>query len=512
MRAGVASADRGTIVRSTLLLGSAGALLASVAAGPETIKIAAPLAALLALGTVAFRKPVIAWRHLLAAVFLVILFIPIRRYDMPIHLPFQLEPYRLLVALVTLGWFASLLVDPRVRLRRSGLDAPILLVAFGTFASVVVNAQRVDSLQVQTYVAKSLTFFVSFMIVFYLIVSVVKTRDDLTFLVKVLVGGGAVLALFAFFESVTRINVFNDLGNVLPLKPDIPWTLLHADQRGGRLRVYASAENPIALSAGLVMLTPLAIYLHKVTQQRRWTIAGIALAFGAIATVSRTGIVMFVVIGFVFVRLRPRAIKRLWPALLPALLAVHLALPGAIGSFQGAFFPKGGIVAEQSAGNGSTGSGRLAHVGPGIAEWSGSPIFGEGYGTRVIEKAYLDQAHANAPILDDEWLGVLLETGAVGIFAWLWVFRRFVVRLYRRAREDHSPTGWLAGGLSASIAAYAVAMFTFDAFSFAQVTLLLFIVLALGAVLLRLTADEQPEAAPAAAHAPSARGAVPAAS
>ena len=75
---------------------------------------------------------------------LVILFIPIQRYVLPGSLPFELEPYRLLVAFMFAGWIASLLVDPRVRLRRErlrGADRALILV--GVLGSVLVNSARV---------------------------------------------------------------------------------------------------------------------------------------------------------------------------------------------------------------------------------------------------------------------------------------------------------------------------------------------------------------------------------
>ncbi len=48
-------------------------------------------------------RTALSWRSLLSAVILVILFIPIRRYELPGSLPFQLEPYRVLIAFVGLG-------------------------------------------------------------------------------------------------------------------------------------------------------------------------------------------------------------------------------------------------------------------------------------------------------------------------------------------------------------------------------------------------------------------------
>ena len=138
---------------------------------------------------------------------------------------------------------------------------------------------------------------------------------------------------------------------------------------------------------------------------------------------------------------------------------------------------------QQAQGTGSTSSGRLAHIAPGIREWSAHAVFGEGFGSRVTEgSGPIGHYGANASILDNQWLGLLLETGLVGLVAWIWLFGSFFRRMGRRAR-DPSPLGWLYAGLAASTLAFGVGMFTYDAFGFIQVTFLFFIMLALGAAL-----------------------------
>ena len=54
----------------------------------------------------------------------------IRRYTLPMNLPFELEPYRLVVMIVAAGWLASLLTDRRVLLRPTGFGGPLRLFAF----------------------------------------------------------------------------------------------------------------------------------------------------------------------------------------------------------------------------------------------------------------------------------------------------------------------------------------------------------------------------------------------
>jgi hypothetical protein len=109
----------------------------------------------------------------------------------------------------------------------------------------------------------------------------------------------------------------------------------------------------------------------------------------------------------------------------------------------------------------------------------------------VTDKASAAQYHIpRARIIDDQWLGSLLETGVVGVAALLWLFRRTRRRLRVLARGDDGPEGWLATALIASVTSFAIGMLTYDALGFVQVTLVLFLLLALSCVLLRLRAAD----------------------
>jgi hypothetical protein len=475
-RAAAAVRQGGNLVQPAVLAVAIGVLALSVTTGTHIRSLTAVtfVAVLLAAGS----RRLVAWRNPLALLVVVIFFLPIRRYILPGHLPFQIEPYRILVALLAGAWIAGLLVDRRVRIRASGFEGPMLAVVLAAFGSVSVNGNRIADMGVQTEVAKALTFFVSFVIVFYLIVSVIRSLADVDFLVKAMVVSGAVLAVFAAIEASTGYNIFNHLSQLLPIlgHPDIPYTLLHPT---GRLRVYASAENPIALAAVFVMLVPLSAYLALSSGRKRWWLASFLLLMGAVASISRTAMVMLVVIVLVLLRLRPTNVRRLWIGIVPLLLGLHFAVPGALGGLTERFSPRGGLIAQQSQGTGSTGSGRLAHLGPGFHEFARHPILGEGFGSRVTTGPT-----ANASILDDQWLGTLLETGAFGVLAWIWFFGRYARRLVRLARQDQGPPGTLAAALASSVLALAVAWFVFDCLSFAQITFLLFIFLALGSALL----------------------------
>jgi O-antigen ligase len=404
-------------------------------------------------------------------------------------LPFQLELYRVVVALLVVGWAASMLIDSRVRVRRTGLEGPLFVILGSLVASVLANPERVAV--ASSDVNKSLMFFASFIVVLYLTASTIRRLDDVDFLAKTLVGGGAVVAFFAIVEARTGFNVFNHVSRVMPFLID------QGDVGGfvrvgtGKLRVFGSAQHPIALSAALVMLIPVALYLARRYRQRRWMLSALVLVAASAATVSRTGIVMLLIVALVFLLLRPRETRRLWPALLLAPIAIHFALPGTLGAIKNSFFPAGGLVAQQKVQPGTSGSGRLADLGPGIQEWKRQPLFGEGFATRVVDATVVSgpvpdgsALDPNVRILDDQWLGTLIETGVIGFFGWLWFFARVLRRFGAEAKRDESDRGWLLSALTAGIAAYAVGMVTYDAFAFIQVTFLMFIFVGLGAALM----------------------------
>lgn len=463
-----------------VLIGGVGVLAVTVVMGAGYTKLAAVLLIAGALAG-AWHERLFSWPSLLTAMLLVIMLIPIKRYKMGGGLPFDLEPYRVVVALLIAAWCAALLVDARVRVRASGFELPLGLIVVATVGSEVVNPGRVNG--VASYVVKAVTFFVSFVLFYYLIVSVVRRTDVVDRLLKVLVGSGAFVAVAALVERHTQFNVFDHLQGLIPM---ITLQATDLELRGGAVRAVASSGHPIELSVVLTMLTPLAFYLAMRTGRRRWWGALLLLALGDLTTGSRTGVIGLAAVGVVFVCMRPRQTLRLWPALLPALLVVHIAVPGALGGIREGFFPTGGLIAQQSAvvrGDQELANNRLADWGPSFQEYLGyNPLVGEGYGTRVTG---FDSKLVNAPILDDQWLKTLLETGALGIVGWAWIFARAIRRLGRRARADtSSATAWLPVALASSIAAFAVSMLTYDAFSFLQGTLLMYTLLALSAVVM----------------------------
>jgi hypothetical protein len=468
--------------RVQLLRLAAGVIALAVVAGAwvgvNPVFMLAPIGCVLAFA--ASHRWLLQWRTLLSIIIAVIVFIPMQRYTLlPGALPFKLEPYRVVIAAIAIAWVLNLLLEPTTRIRRTGFDVPIVAFVLVAFLSDAANMTRV--VHTLDVTMKSLTVLASFVVVTYLVSTTVERRRDLDRLIMLLVGGCAIVALEAIVESRTNVNLFNKLHQVFPpLTYNGP--IAYTDDDGRGQRPYATAEHPISLSAMLVMVMPLGIYLALQTRSKLWWIATGMIGIGVFATLSRTGILMLLTLLITYTCIKPASIRRALPLMLPLLIAVNVAVPGSLHTLRSAFFPEGGLIAQQKGGAGTNGSGRVADLGPSLAEWSQTPLLGQGYGTRITD---LDDGRHNADILDNQWLGTLLEVGALGFLALMWLFFRSVRRLSRFARRDTTPHGWLLAGLAASITSFGVGMFTYDAFSFEQVIFVFFIFLGMAAAAMR---------------------------
>jgi hypothetical protein len=420
----------------------------------------------------------------------VILFIPIGRYSLPFDLPFQLETYRIIVAVVLAAWLLALLTDSNVHLRRSPFDGPIAVVVAATLGSVVVNTSRVVPLE--SAVLKSVTFFLSFILTYYFIVSVVRSKRTLETVTKFLVVSTAIVAVAAIGEQRTDFNAFDHVSTVVPILQFEGQLGDEAELRYGYVRAIASAEHPIALGVLFAIVLPIAVALAASVSRGFWIPTGLIM-LGVLSSASRTAVIVAFVTAAVFLWIKPRDVVRALPLAAPAALLVMIAVPSSINSLVDAFTPEGGLVAQATAiapeSDPLLAGGRVRQIGPTLELASQTPLLGQGFGTR---QTGVDNPLRNAPILDNQWLALLLEIGLVGVLGWVLLFVVSVRRLARFARSDLGSDSdrWLAAGFAASVTGFGFGMLTYDAFAFTQVTFVLWVILALSAVLLLRFQDE----------------------
>jgi len=444
-----------------------------------------PVAVLLIIvsALVAWHRWILSWQVVLSLVLAVVLFVPVGRYSIGANTPFSLDLYRLAIALVLLAWTASLLVDPRVRLRRTALDAPILLIVAATLGGVVINHGRVAPLSAA--VLKSLLFFLSFVALYFFITSVVRTAGAVVAVTKFIVSGVAALAFLAVVEQRTGLNVFDHVRAVLPF---LQFQGSITSDRYGLVRAVGSADHPIALGVLFAMAVPLGVALAK-SRSPAWWAPSLMIMVGVLATASRTPVIAIAVAAVVLLWLRPRELTPLLPLVIPMLIVIKIVAPGSLATLKNSFLPQSGpgLIAGQRtlAADPTLISGR-ANFKPRLIEGMHRPIFGQGLGTRQVGAG---NPLRNAPVLDNQWLSLFLDIGLLGVAGWIWLFVRIDRRLGRIARTRGSPEGWLAAALVASITGFAVSMATYDSLAFVQETVVLWVLLALAATLVAVCGE-----------------------
>jgi polysaccharide biosynthesis protein PslJ len=476
--AGAPSGPRWTLDAKTGFIVACSVLLAAtVVVGRGAAPVAAMLILLSAL--LAWHRSILAWPVVICLFASSVLFVPVARYSLTIHLPLGLDFWQLAVMLVVLVWVAALLVDPAVRLRRTPLDGPIALIVAASLGSVVVNYGRVAPLA--SPVLKALITFVSFIALYYFITSVVTTAARLYLISQFIVSGVAVVAFFAIVEQRAGFNVFDHVGSILPvLQIDGGGGLVY---RNGLIRATGSADHPIALGVLFAMVFPLGLAFAK-SRSPVWWVPTSLILIGVLASTSRTAFLALATVGVALLWLRPGDIRPLLPLAIPMLIVIKIAAPGSIATLKDSFLPSSGqegLIASQRqlAADPTLISGR-ANFRPRLVEGLHRPLLGQGLGTR---QTGADNPLRNSPILDNQWLGTFLDIGLIGIAGWLWLIVRIDRRLGRIARTRGSPDGLLAAGFVASITGFAVAMLTYDSLAFIQEAVILWVVLALAAAL-----------------------------
>lgn len=242
--------------------------------------------------------------------------------------------------------------------------------------------------------------------------------------------------------------------------------------RNGFNRPAGTALHPIEFGAVISMILPIALTLalrdqHRSVIRRWYPVAAIAMA--TVLSISRSALLASLIALIVLAVSWDRT-RRIIGAV--ALIGfggiVFLTVPGLLGSLLGLFTGIGGDSSAQSR----SGSYEIA------AEFIGrAPIFGRGLFT------FLPRYR----ILDNQYLGLMIDVGIVGLvsFLGLIVAGIWCARAVRMSSQD-ARTREVGQSLVASIVAGAVGLALFDGFSFPMAAGLFFLLLGVAGAMWRL--------------------------
>jgi polysaccharide biosynthesis protein PslJ len=321
----------------------------------------------------------------------------------------------------------------------------------------------------------------------------IRSRKRLDMLMKRIVLAGAILACVGIVQFLTGFDPAQYV-KVPGLSANAP--LVSVMTRSGFRRVAGTAIHPIEFGVVLAMILPIALHVAFSAAKRtgfwRWT--GVALIGVAIPmSLSRSAFLGLFTAAMV---LMPTWSGR-------RLLAAALVLPifaVAIRSVAGDLLGTIKTLFTGIQGDPSF-QGRTDDYSV-VSEFiSQAPIFGRGFGTFNP---------VDFVLLDNQYLGVLIETGVFGLLMLILLFLIgiFTARGARR-RSVHQHDRELAQSIAASIAVAMVSFLTFDAFAFPMASEMTFLMLGCAGAawhiaVKRERARQRAEAAEAAEAAPSA--------
>jgi O-antigen ligase len=295
----------------------------------------------------------------------------------------------------------------------------------------------------------------------------IATLEQLNRTVRRLVNITAAFGAAGILQSYTGIDVAKfikipGLSYAVPVVGDFA-----LQSRSGLRRVVATAAHPIEYGVVLAMVLPLALHLALSAtdeeKRNRWIALGI-IAFATPLAVARTSIlgitagVLMMWCGWTWQR-KKKAIQVAVVYLVLTRLLVH----GLLGTIKNMFLH----MSDDPSFQGRTMD--YVQVGKLVAD---APWTGHGLGT-FDPRVYF--------ILDNQYLGTLIETGIIGLVGTVALFLvgLFTARsVYRTSRLSGVPKlGDLGRALAASMLVVITTFVTFDAFAYRMVSGLLFVLL-----------------------------------
>ncbi|HEX4224567.1 MAG TPA: O-antigen ligase family protein [Pseudonocardiaceae bacterium] len=298
------------------------------------------------------------------------------------------------------------------------------------------------------------------------VLDTVHTADELDRLVRWLVIAGAVGAGFAVLAVVGHV----DLAAITPPGLRATPELVQPIPRDGITRAQGTAAHPLELAAVMTVLFPLGSYCLFAAKERgsRWwpwlVVLGLIGGAGALS-ISRSFFVGLIV--------EFAVLALYWP-----LRRSAAVLGCALGGVVVLLFTKAdaiGFVVKlftQGTGDDSLLHRTLARQ-VAYALVDAHPLFGMGLGSYDTTRY---------PILDNQYLGVLVETGIVGLLGFLCYLGTAAWAAFARSSRHRD----LGAALGASIVAYAVINLILDTAGFLQISALAAILVGLTGALRRI--------------------------
>lgn len=362
-------------------------------------------------------------------------------------------PAQLVGILMGVWWVASELTFARPARRGSPVVWFLLFFFVAMVASYVTGMSRSIYSSLETNSAdRAMLSLIAWSGVVLVMADGIQSVRRLEQLLRVVAGGAvfvAVLGCLQFFFNL-------DIAHYIQI-PGLSVNRAFGEifDRSGYRRVSGTTAHPIEFGVVLSATLPLVIHFARFASTERhrrlWWAAVVVVTASLPLSVARSAVIGLVIVALVLFHTWPRSLQlRAAAAGASGLLAMSALLPGLLGTIKSLFL---------NVGSDPSTHGRTDDYAPVWQYFTETPLTGRGLGT-FIPGLYRT--------LDNQYLGLLVETGVVGLAAFgvLTAGCLLVIGRTRRATEDES-TRDLAQALKAGILVIVVDAATFDAFGFA---------------------------------------------
>jgi hypothetical protein len=397
---------------------------------------------------------VLPW--MVAAFIGLIWLVPVNTIWLEMSLPIDLKLDRIALPLLVGAWLLAIVVGgagaPRLRLTK-------VHVAIGgfvaiAFLSVVLNSTELARTLEFGLAVKKLSLLGAIGIFFLIVASVVRPSEVRNYMTFILILA-TIVAVGMLIEFRTGTNYFYSWSAKLLPSVFHTTSLSTSYDEVGRREVFGTADVSLEAVAMLALALPIALsrLLERGTPRSRvlYWIATLVLLGAMVATYRKSALLAPVVVVMIMILFRPRQMLRLAPLGLIVLVALPILAPNALGSVIEQFQPhKLGVatVSDRVSDYDAIRPDVLSHI-----------AFGRGFGS---------YEHSTYRTLDNDMLMRLVETGVVGLVAWLLMLIGIIVIAAPLIRGGDRHRGPPALAIAAAAAAFLVMSVLFDIMSFPQ--------------------------------------------
>lgn len=373
------------------------------------------------------------------------------KFALPIDLTFDRLVLPVVVAMLLLALLAGGSAAPRLRPTRIHLAVGAFVVC--AFLSVILNAGSLNQTLELDAALKRLPLLVSYVSVFVIASTAVRSGEVRAFLTYVL-ALAVICAIGVLWEYRFKQNLFYEWSD--RLLPGI-FQVTEVDSASvdelGRRMVRGPADVPLEAVAMLAMALP--IPLVRLTMSENWRerllygLAACLLFAAAFATFRKSALLAPLSVVGTIAYFRRRELLKLAPLALVLVLLIPVLAPGAVQMTTNQFDPDRLGVATVS-----DRSSDYDAVRPDV--WS-NLLFGRGWGT---------YGHATYRVLDSEILHRLIEMGVLGLLSFLFMIGSVVWVARATIAERDRRWAPLALTVTAAAVSFGVVSTLFDVVSF----------------------------------------------